>query len=283
LTGKKWRIGLNSVTLKGTPLDEAVEAAGRTGFDGFGFWVKDLRPYAESEGSLVQLKDKLASLSLDPCELLAVRKWQEFPLSRFGPAEEEARRVFELASAIGSKVVTSPASASPHSIDELPAALSRICDIATSYDITIAFEFIAGRPISNLHSAIRVVRAAKKENAGILLDVFHLHKSGSPVGGVLQLDPAEVAIVHMNDVIDRPREMLRDKDRLYPGDGVAEITSLVQALHEIGYTGYFSVEIFNDLYWSMDPYIVAKEALDKTRAALQLDEDSLIQPSSRTS
>jgi len=276
LPGEKWRIGLNSVTVKQSSVDEAVETAGRTGFDGFGFWVKDLRRYGESGGSLVRLKARLAALALDPCELLAVRKWQDCPLSEFGPAEEEAQRVFDLASSIGCQLVTSPASASPHSIDGLPDALSKICDIATSYDITIAFEFIAGRPIGDLESAIRVVRAARKENVGILLDVFHLHKSGSSAEDVLQLDPAEVAMVHMNDVREKPREMLRDKDRLYPGDGVADITSLVRALREIGYGGYFSIEIFNDQYWSMDPDAVAREALEKTRAALQLDEDSLI-------
>ena len=74
-------------------------------------------------------------------------------------------------------------------------------------------------------------------------------------------------VFHMNDYPAKPpRDVIADKDRVYPGDGVAPIVDVLQTLHNIGFDGYLSIELFNPTYWSQDPHEVARTALTKLKA-----------------
>ena len=48
-----WKLGMNYVTIKQCPLIESIDIVSKTGFDGFGFWTKDLRQY-ESSGDRIE-------------------------------------------------------------------------------------------------------------------------------------------------------------------------------------------------------------------------------------
>jgi len=264
----KWRLGINSVTLKQAPLEEAIGIAGEVGYDGFGFWAKDLRQYVKEQNRVRDLANLLTSSNLEACELLAVRKWQEVPVEQFDDAEQEARFVFDLAQQIGAPIVTSPAGAVTHSLGGWAHRLRKICDIASRYGITIALEFIHGRSIQDLSSAVKIVRATKRSNVGVLLDLFHFYKTGSSLADLSTCRPGEIALVHIDDARSKPLQDLRDKDRLFPGDGVIPISKIVSILRRIKYEGYFSVEVLNDDYWEMDATEVARISLEKTRSFL---------------
>jgi sugar phosphate isomerase/epimerase len=76
-------------------------------------------------------------------------------------------------------------------------------------------------------------------------------------------------VCHMNDYPAKPpRDVISDKDRVYPGDGVAPIVDILQTLHNIGFNGYLSIELFNPTYWSQDPHEVTRTALDKLKALI---------------
>ena len=44
------------------------------------------------------------------------------------------------------------------------------------------------------------------------------------------------------------------------------MTKILQTLHDIGFDGYLSIELFNPTYWSQDPHEVARTALTKLKA-----------------
>ena len=56
---------------------------------------------------------------------------------------------------------------------------------------------------------------------------------------------------------------------MFPGDGVAPLTQLFRDLRAIGYRGMLSLELFNREYWKRPALEVAKEGLEKTRAAVR--------------
>lgn len=265
---KEWKIGINSVTLKGTALKTALKVASQKGYDGFGFWVKDIRNYLEAGGDLETLRKTVDSLGLDACELLAVRRWQKAPSERWDVAEEDARSVFSLAQGMGMDIVTSPAGEKMHDEDEISRRLAIVCDIASSYEITIALEFIAGRNMPDLNSTLDLVRSVENDNVGVLLDFFHFHKSESTLEDLRSASGEEVVLVHVDDVLGKPLKELRDKDRVFPGEGVLQIEDIASVLDDIGYQGYFSIEIFNEDYWQMDPDEVAERAILSTRKSL---------------
>jgi sugar phosphate isomerase/epimerase len=65
-----------------------------------------------------------------------------------------------------------------------------------------------------------------------------------------------------------PREQLQDKDRIYPGDGVAPLKVVLTHLKNMTGTKILSLELFNRDYWQQDPLTVAKTGLEKMRSVV---------------
>ncbi|HTE21400.1 MAG TPA: sugar phosphate isomerase/epimerase, partial [Armatimonadota bacterium] len=106
--------------------------------------------------------------------------------------------------------------------------------------------------------------------ACVLADVYHLHRGGSPFTGVKLLSGVAMQVFHVNDYpAHPPRDKITDAHRVYPGDGVAPLDTLFRDLHEIGFRGFLSLELFNPEYWKQDALQVARTGLEKTRAAVR--------------
>ena len=73
----------------------------------------------------------------------------------------------------------------------------------------------------------------------------------------------------MNDYpADPPRESISDRHRVYPGDGVAPLTQILQTLVSTGFNGVLSLELFNPTYWEQDSAVVVETGLAKMKAAV---------------
>ena len=80
--------------------------------------------------------------------------------------------------------------------------------------------------------------------------------------------PAErIALVHLNDAKDVPREQAKDSDRTYPGQGVIPLEEMLGKLVANGYAGAVSVEIFGDCQEG-DPDEVARRAYESASALI---------------
>jgi sugar phosphate isomerase/epimerase len=99
--------------------------------------------------------------------------------------------------------------------------------------------------------------------------VYHLYKGGSDFAGLNLLSGTAVHVFHINDYpANPPRESIADRDRVYPGDGVAPLSEVLRTLRDTGFDGYLSIELFNETYWKQDPLEVARTALKKMQAAV---------------
>jgi sugar phosphate isomerase/epimerase len=106
--------------------------------------------------------------------------------------------------------------------------------------------------------------------ACILPDVYHLHRGGSAFGGIKLLAPSAIHVFHFNDYpAQPPRTQLTDADRVYPGDGVAPLRSLLQELSAGGFRVTLSLELFSRKLWNQDPLTVARTGLDKMKAVIE--------------
>src|SRR4029078_11562067 len=118
-----------------------------------------------------------------------------------------------------------------------------------------------------LGQAVMVAIESGHPQACVLPDVYHLYKGGSDFTGLKLLGANAVHVCHMNDYPAKPpRDVITDKDRVYPGDGAAPVVEVLQTLHNIGSEGYLSIELFNPTYWAQDPHEVARTALTKLKA-----------------
>ena len=105
--------------------------------------------------------------------------------------------------------------------------------------------------------------------ACVLADVFHLYKGGSDFGGLRFLRGNALQVFHMNDYpADPPRDKINDGFRVFPGDGIAPLPQILRDLHANGGRTVLSLELFNKKYWEQDALAVAKEGLDKLKAAV---------------
>ena len=65
-----------------------------------------------------------------------------------------------------------------------------------------------------------------------------------------------------------PRASIKDADRVYPGDGVAPLASILKDLFLTGFSGTLSLELFNPEYWKQDPLEVARTGLAKMKQSV---------------
>jgi 2-keto-myo-inositol isomerase len=129
-------------------------------------------------------------------------------------------------------------------------------DRAAAQGVKVAFEFqgFEDCPISTPAQAGEVV--AGVPGVEVLIDVFHWQVGGS---GPLDAFPVDrLAMVHLNDVREKPRSDYVEADRVLPGQGTVA-DSLVRELRARGYTGPWSLETFNPGYWAQDPLRIAQD------------------------
>ena len=78
-----------------------------------------------------------------------------------------------------------------------------------------------------LSHGIYVTVAAGRADASLLLDVFHLYKSGTPFTALKQINGASLHVMHLNDYPQATDpSTLNDSNRIYPGDGVAPLQQI---------------------------------------------------------
>lgn len=101
--------------------------------------------------------------------------------------------------------------------------------------------------IHTLEGARALAAALAVSNAGILLDIWHLHTSHGRNQEILELASDEIVYVHINDAPRGvPTDELIDNVRTLPGEtGVLQIEGFVGALQTIGYDGPVSAEPFS--------------------------------------
>ena len=173
------------------------------------------------------------------------------------------------ARALGCSTVMSPVDKGPESnMDRGVASIREVGDIAARHGVRLALEFNALCDYWNTLPRVReLVRRAGHPGCGLLLDTYHLGKSGAQPEALDDLDPAEVAYVQYSDVPHHPEPGV-NTDRLPPGQGTVRIREMFDRFAKKGYAGYLSYEAPNPAAWARDPSAVAREALDATRGQL---------------
>jgi sugar phosphate isomerase/epimerase len=114
------------------------------------------------------------------------------------------------------------------------------------------------------------VAEAGDPDGSLVLDAFHQYNGGSSLQHLAALPMERVAIFHMDDAPAAPAPgHLRDEDRVYPSEGVIDLTAMLRLLRDGGYRGPLSLELFNPAYWQEDPRQVATRGLAGMRRLIQ--------------
>jgi sugar phosphate isomerase/epimerase len=271
-------VGLCWGTLFNASLPELIQEAGRHGFTTIsptpptyrraleqGITAKDLRAMLKDNGVRATVIDPLmAGLpgSPPPSEVP-----EQF---RIGFMHDEAY-CYEVAEALEAKVVNiAHFLGKKVPIAQLADAIGKISERAATRGLGISLEFIPDTGMPDLVTAAEIVRQVKANNLGVLLDTWHLSRSGGTLEQLAALPPGTINGFQLSDRIAPPpgTPYVPMSGRNFPGEGempLAEIVRLAQA-NRPGLTA--EIEVFNAELRALSAADAAKMVSDKTRGWL---------------
>ena len=143
-------------------------------------------------------------------------------------------------------------------------------DIAASHGLQLALEFNSRHPaINTLDSGMALVDAVNMHNCGLLIDTYHLHRSGGSAASFANLSVDHIVTVQFSDVPPGPPSSAPVAiDRLPPGRGTVPFVEIFKALMALDYRGYMSYEAPNPEQWRRPAEVVALEGLERVRALI---------------
>lgn len=112
---------------------------------------------------------------------------------------------------------------------------ARLAELAASFSLNLNVEFLAFSNVPNLAAAARLVRASGQANAGIVVDILHLTRSG---GSVSDLHGADAELIRHSQICDGPATMPLElqmfhegfEQRMLPGSGSFDLSGFLRGL-----------------------------------------------------
>lgn len=234
------QFSLAYLTVLGCPPDEMIEIAARTGYD-----FVSLRPiymglpgepnYSLADNQVLMKKTKkaLADTGIKLLDIELARIYDGVDPKRYLPSMEAAAE-------LGGRHVLSSIWT-----DDREFAIERfaeLCDLAKPLGLTVELEFVPIASVSNLAGVLDVLNTVKRDNAGVMLDMHHFHRSGDKVEDLDAIPREWFRFFHLCDApVEIPsskEEMTRilREGRLYVGEGGLDIAGVVNRIPEIPYS-----------------------------------------------
>jgi sugar phosphate isomerase/epimerase len=118
----------------------------------------------------------------------------------------------------------------------LAESFGRFCDLAARYGLNADLEPMPWTGVPNVAAAKRILEAAGRANAGLLIDAIHFFRAGDSISDLAALpgswfryvqlcDAPAPCPTDMGEVIRQARA-----DRLLPGEGALDLRGLLRAL-----------------------------------------------------
>ncbi len=265
------RLALHTWSLDTTPLAEALRAAKSAGWNAVELRRIDFTRCFEQGRTNGQVLDLVKSSGLEVACI-----GTEYGLI-FAQGEERARLLKALeetcanARALGCDLVMiAPGQNPPTTLRDAAANFRAGGEIAQAHGVRFALEFNSAHDVLNCLDAGReIVELADHPSCGLLLDAYHLERSGGGGRGFESYPARKIFAFQFSDVpAGPPPAVRRPTDRLPPGKGSVRWKEVFQLLKEKGYAGYLSYEAPNPEYWSRPPEEVARDAVVATRKLL---------------
>jgi sugar phosphate isomerase/epimerase len=267
---------LNTSTIRGQKvgLVREIEIAAAAGYDAIEPWIRSIEEFVKGGGSLKDLGKKIRDLGLTVESAIGFARWIVDDDAERAKGFEEAKRDLDWLQQIGGRRIAAPPVGAHDKgpVDLLKAAerYRQLCELGRQFGVVPEVEVWGfSKCLSRLGETAFVALESAHPDATILPDIYHLYKGGSDFAGLRLLSSSAVQVFHVNDYpADPPRASIADKDRVYPGDGVAPMNDILRSVMRPDRPIVLSLELFNPEYWKQDPLQVARTGLEKMKAAV---------------
>jgi 2-keto-myo-inositol isomerase len=263
------RLALHTWSLDTTPLPHALAAAKAAGWDGIELRRLDYARAAEAghDAGWVAESVRAAVLPVACVGVEAGWMWTD------GAARTRLLGVFDeqcaRAAALGCDTVMSPVDKTRGDVARAAQSLREVGDIAARHGVRLAVEFNSqAEQINSLAPMREILAKAGHAHSGLLLDTYHIERSGLSLRALEDVSPSEIAYVQYSDVPHTGTVAGQVLDRLPPGRGRVPFKEFFALMAAKGYAGFLSYEAPNPEAWKRPALDVAREALTATRTVL---------------
>lgn len=272
--------GMDTISLAG-PLEAKLQAIREAGFSQVMLAARDLVGHPQGWRAAVAAV-KASGLRVTGFQVLRDFEGLSGHLHEY--KIDIAKAMLEMCHALGCRILLACSSTSVHATgdaDALVRDLRKLAMLAIPMNIRVAYEALSwGRTVNEFPQAWELIARADMPNLGLGFDSFHMLATKTPLDDLELVDPAKIFLVQLADFMWNEIKSVEERIatarqfRVFPGEGVhsAEVAALTLKLHQMGYRGDYSFEVFNDDYQQLPLDLVARRA---RTSALWLGESVL--------
>jgi 4-hydroxyphenylpyruvate dioxygenase len=244
------RSSIATVSISGT-LEGKLRAVADAGFQGVEIFENDLLSFP---GSPRDVGRAVRDLGMDCTLFQPFRDLEGMPPEARQRAFDRMERKFDVMAELGTDLVLLCSNCSPLASDDrgqMIDDLSELGERAAKRNMRIGYEALAwGRHVNDHRDAWALVRDVDHPNIGLILDSFHSLSRRVPSSSIGDIRPEKLFFVQVADapLLDMDYLSWSRHFRCMPGQGDFALAEWAEAIHRIGYDGWWSLEIFNDRF-----------------------------------
>ena len=226
-------ISLAALTVLELTPPQMVDCAAKAGFNHIGIRLlpaTPTEPQYDIVGDTPLLREVERRLADSGVKVLDVEIFRLTPDTRVGN--------YEAAIATAARLGASELLVAGNDPDEarLTDQFAAFCDLAGSYGLGADLEFMPWTDAKDLRQAARIIERTGRDNAGMLIDAFHLSRSRSRIEDIAMIPPSRL---HFMQFCDAPAVVPATMDailaearaeRLFPGEGGVDLLGLLRAV-----------------------------------------------------
>jgi len=255
------------------PLRERAEVCGRVGWRAMGFVMDDINA-AISDMGMPTVRSIFADSGIRQVELEFLVDWHLDGELRKA-SERAFERMLEVASDLPVPKIKLGGGVFETGEPDIPAmrdAMAKLCEKAAPLGIDLVIEFLPFASISTIERGLQVFEGLGVTNGGLLVDTWHIERGGMSAADIRKMPKQFLKAVELNDAASEVTgDFFNDSThhRALCGEGCIDIASQIQAILDVGYRGYWGVEVISAVHRKLPLEIAAQRAFDTSMAAFE--------------
>jgi sugar phosphate isomerase/epimerase len=239
------------------PVDRRIRAVSEAGYTGFGINYADMTVVHDTIG-FAKMRRLLDIAGIEDVELEYIDDWW-----LGGERREISDRVrallFEAARELGARHVKAGLGqvGDVFERERVYDEFDELARQALQSGTRIALEPAAFSMTPTITPAAQMVGELSNPGGGLLVDIWHIYRSGQSYEEMAEILPAEqIFAVELNDGASDPVGSLYEDtfdNRLYAGEGVFDVPRFVRTIRDLGYQGPWGLEMMSEQYRQLTP------------------------------
>lgn len=197
-------------------------------------------------------------------------------------SEESVLRYAQILGAESMTLLTPFTGGPPAPVDAVIDALGALADRAAAHGVRLHLEVVPTSMVPDLATGWQIIRAVDRANAGLVLDTFHLARSGAQPADLNEIPLEKIFHIQLCDASLEPwtpdyfEEAV--SHRQFAGEGELPIKELTERFGRDGAFPPIGPEVFSEALDALSPAEVGRLCGERTRSFLATLEPPVTAP-----